>query len=91
MRKLILSLFIVSFFVSTGFAGAPVRGDSAPEFSLSAINGDKVSLADFKGKVVLVGMFHICAPCRNQALEFNKVRQQLQDKNLVILGIYSFL
>ena len=87
MRKLILSLFIVSFFVSTGFAGAPVRGDSAPEFSLSAINGDKVSLADFKGKVVLVGMFHICAPCRNQALEFNKVRQQLQDKNLVILGI----
>ena len=87
MRKLILSLFIVSFFVSPGFAGAPVRGDDAPEFSLSATNGDKVSLADLKGKVVLVGMFHICVPCRNQALEFNKVRQQLQDENLVILGI----
>ena len=87
MRKLILSLSIVCFFVSPGFAGAPVRGDNAPEFSLSSIKGDKVSLADFKGKVVLVGMFHICAPCRNQALEFNKVRQQLQDTNLVILGI----
>lgn len=87
MRKLILSLFIVCFFVSPGFAGAPVRGDSAPGFSLSSINGDRVSLEDLKGKVVLVGMFHICAPCRNQALEFNKVRQQLQDKNLVILGI----
>ena len=87
MRKLFLSLFIVCFFVSPGFAGAPVRGDDAPGFSLSAINGDKMSLADLKGKVVLVGMFHICAPCRNQALEFNKVRQQLQDKNLVILGI----
>jgi cytochrome c biogenesis protein CcmG/thiol:disulfide interchange protein DsbE len=87
MRKLILSLFIVCLFVSLGFAGAPVRGDDAPGFSLSSINGDKVSLADFKGKVVLVGMFHICAPCRNQALEFNKVRKQLQDKNLVILGI----
>jgi cytochrome c biogenesis protein CcmG/thiol:disulfide interchange protein DsbE len=87
MRILILGLFIVSFFVSPAFAGAPVRGDSAPDFSLMSTNGDKVSLADLKGKVVLVGMFHICAPCRNQALEFNKVRQQLENENLVILGI----
>ncbi len=87
MRKLILSLFIISFFVTPAFSGAPVKGDGAPDFSLSSINGDKVTLADLKGKVVLVGMFHICAPCRNQALEFNKVRQQIKDENLVILGI----
>jgi cytochrome c biogenesis protein CcmG/thiol:disulfide interchange protein DsbE len=87
MRKLFLSLFIVFFLLSPAFAGAPVKGDSAPGFSLTAISGEKLSLSDFKGKVVLVGMFHICAPCRNQALEFNKVRQQLKDENLVILGI----
>ena len=87
MRKLILSLFIICLFVSPGFAGAPSKGDTAPGFSLSTIKGEDMSLADFKGKVVLIGMFHICAPCRNQALEFNKVRQQLDNKDLVILGI----
>ena len=46
-----------------------------------------MALSDFKGKVVLIGMFHICVPCMNQAMEFNKVRDQLNEDQVVILGI----
>ena len=69
------------------FAGAPSPGDQAPEFSLKSMEGKEVALWNFKGKVVLIGMFHICVPCMNQAMEFNKVRKQFGEDKVVILGI----
>ena len=69
------------------FAGAPSPGDQAPEFSLKSMEGKEVALSNFKGKVVLIGMFHICVPCMNQAMEFNKVRKQFGEDKVVILGI----
>ncbi|QPJ66211.1 MAG: redoxin family protein [Candidatus Nitrohelix vancouverensis] len=68
-------------------AKSPVPGDSAPNFSLTSVDGKAVSLSQFQGKVVLVGMFHICVPCLKQAMEFNKVRSALPGDELVILGI----
>ena len=62
-------------------------GKLAPDFTLTSVTGEKVALSDLKGKVVLVGMFHICVPCMKQALEFNKVRDQLPPEKLTILGI----
>ena len=69
------------------FAGAPVPGDPAPDFSLKTLNGKQISLSELKGKVVLIGMFHICVPCMNQAMEFNKVRDQLDEDKVAIIGI----
>ena len=69
------------------FAGAPGPGDKAPGFSLKTLDGKQVSLSDLRGKVVLIGMFHICVPCMNQAMEFNKVRDQFDEKQLAIVGI----
>jgi len=76
-------------FLWAGFvhAGSPVPGDKAPGFTLKTITGETISLDSLKGKVVLVGMFHICVPCMNQAMEFNKVRAQIDSDKLVILGI----
>ena len=51
------------------------------------MDGKEVALSNFKGKVILIGMFHICVPCMNQAMEFNKVRKQLDEDKVVILGI----
>jgi len=51
------------------------------------MDGKEVALSNFKGKVVLIGMFHICVPCMNQAMEFNKVRKQFGEDKVVILGI----
>ena len=72
MRKLIPILLITVFFAHSAWAASPKAGDAAPDFSLNAIIGGKHTLNDLKGKVVLVGMFHICVPCMNQAMEFEK-------------------
>jgi cytochrome c biogenesis protein CcmG, thiol:disulfide interchange protein DsbE len=87
MRNILISLIILFLGVVPSFAGAPSPGDQAPEFSLKTMEGKQVALSDYKGRVVLVGMFHICVPCMNQAMEFNKVREQLSEEQVVILGI----
>ena len=68
-------------------AGAPKVGDKAPDFSVTSVTGEKLTLSSLKGKVVLMGMFHICVPCMNQALEFEKIRKQQGKDNLVIIGV----
>ena len=87
MRKTMFFLIISLLLASPVFAGAPVSGDKAPNFSLSSLDGEKFSLSALKGKVVLVGMFHICVPCMNQAMELNKVRAEIKSNKLVVLGI----
>ena len=82
-----LVIFLIFFLVQASHAKVPVAGDPAPDFSLTSVTGEKVILSDLKGKVVLIGMFHICVPCMKQALEFNKVRDQLSSEKLTILGI----
>lgn len=87
MRKFIPFILITIFLAHPTWAASPKAGDFAPDFSLNAITGGKHTLSDLKGKVVLVGMFHICVPCMNQAMEFEKVRKALSTDKLVILGI----
>ena len=87
MRKIFFLLVIMMLGSVHAFAGAVSPGEPAPEFSLTSMDGKKVALSDFKGKVVIIGMFHICVPCMNQAMEFNKVRNQLSDGQVVVLGI----
>ncbi|NIR53035.1 redoxin domain-containing protein, partial [candidate division KSB1 bacterium] len=41
------------------FAAVPRSGDKAPDFSLQSLDGKKYELSELKGKVVLIGMFHI--------------------------------
>ena len=86
-KTLILIFLSVLFLVQVSHAKVPVAGDPAPDFTLTSVTGEKIALSDLRGKVVLVGMFHICVPCMKQALEFNKVRDQLSSSKLIILGI----
>ncbi|MEC7641689.1 MAG: TlpA disulfide reductase family protein [Nitrospinota bacterium] len=71
-------------------AKAPDTGDKAPDFSLTTVQNETISLSGLKGKVVLMGMFHICVPCMHQAMEFEKVRQVLPTDKLAIIGINTF-
>ena len=89
MKKIIafIIILLVAVIPISALAAMPSAGDEAPDFSLKSMNGEQVSLSDFKGKVVLIGMFHICVPCMNQAMEFNKVRNQFDEDKVVILGI----
>ncbi len=87
MRKIAIILTCLFLLATHAWAGVPKKGDLAPDFSLTSVTGEKVSLSDLKGKVVLVGMFHICVPCMNQAMEFEKVKKSLNSDKLAVIGI----
>src|SRR5690348_9705454 len=64
MRKtLCLSTAVLCALVFTAMAGAEAKiGESAPDFSLTDQNGKTVSLADFKGKIVVLEWFNNDCP-----------------------------
>ncbi len=64
----------------------PMVGDRAPDFSLMSVRGEKLSLSQYKGSVVVLGLFHICDPCMNQATQMQKLINEGQTK-AVFLGV----
>ncbi|MBM4132880.1 MAG: TlpA family protein disulfide reductase [Nitrospira sp.] len=64
-------------------------GEKAPGFALTAIGGETVSLDSFKGKVVVLGLFHICEPCLMQGTNLQKVHEATQGKPVAVVGVNS--
>lgn len=54
--------------------------EKAPDFTLTNLNGKKVSLSDYKGKVVMVDFWATwCGPCKKSFPALKKVVQKYQD------------
>ena len=71
----------------TALAGSvPLAGNAAPEFTLTSVTGEVVSLSQYKGSVVVLGLFHICDPCMNQATQMQKLLNE-KKSTAVFLGI----
>lgn len=64
-------------------------GESAPNFTLSSITGDSLSLQSLKGRVVVLGLFHICDPCMMQGTNLQKVHEAMKGKNVAVVGVNS--
>ncbi|MCA9472142.1 MAG: TlpA family protein disulfide reductase [Nitrospira sp.] len=64
-------------------------GETAPTFSLTSLTDEPINLEAFRGKVVVLGLFHICEPCLIQGSNLQKVHEATQGKNVVVLGVNS--
>jgi cytochrome c biogenesis protein CcmG/thiol:disulfide interchange protein DsbE len=70
-------------------AGLFKLGEKAPSFTLTAITGETVGLDSYKGKVVVLGLFHICDPCMMQGTTLQKVSELMKGKEVAVLGVNS--
>jgi peroxiredoxin len=63
-------------------------GDRAPEFTLIDIQGRKVSLGDYRGKIVIVNFWGIsCVPCRQEIPDLCALQSRYGSKGLQVIGI----
>jgi peroxiredoxin len=72
-------------------AASVMISKSAPEFTLAALNGDTVSLADYRGKKTVVVSYWAswCGPCKVELPELREFYQRYHkaDANFEILAI----
>jgi thiol-disulfide isomerase/thioredoxin len=67
---------------------SPLKGKPAPDFTLQDLSGKKVSLADFKGKAVLINFWATwCGPCKVETPWLIELRNQYAAKGFEVLGI----
>jgi len=95
--SLILVLFFSLSFTAEGGQGDlfskikinPIKGDKkAPDFSLKDLNGHKVELKQFKGKIIFLNFWATwCGPCKEEMPSMEVLHKQFKEKNFVLLTI----
>ena len=62
----------------------------APDFTLTDLNGNIVTLSNLRGKKVFLNFWASwCEPCRNEMADIERLYQETKDTDLVILTINS--
>lgn len=70
------------------FRASPREGFLAPDFTLDTLDGGQVTLADLRGKVVVVNLWASwCPPCRAEMPAIERVYQTYQSRGVVVLGV----
>ncbi len=65
-----------------------VAGRPAPEFAVTTLSGERVTLDDYRGKVVLLNVWATwCAPCREEMPSMQRLYQDLAGKDFEILAV----
>ncbi|MFE7759823.1 TlpA family protein disulfide reductase [Streptomyces sp. NPDC057438] len=62
--------------------------DTAPDLSGKTIDGDRLDLSAYKGKIIVLNVWGSwCAPCRAEAPNLAKVSEDLADQGVQFVGI----
>ncbi len=64
------------------------KGEMAKDFTLPDLDGEKVTLSDLRGKVVLLNFWATwCPPCRKEMPSMESLHRKYGEKDLVILAV----
>jgi peroxiredoxin len=67
--------------------GQPQTGGFAPNFTLTTLTGKTVSLADYRGRRVLINSWASWCGCRNDLPKWQKFYEQHRTRNFEILSV----
>ncbi|SEA54563.1 Peroxiredoxin [Desulfuromusa kysingii] len=63
-------------------------GQVAPDLTLTNMQGEAVTLSQFKGKVVILNFWATwCPPCREEMPSMEQLHRDLESKGLVLLAV----
>lgn len=87
-----LIILLVCLFLSNCTGGekrsAVQIGDIAPPFVVEDVNGNKVSISDYEGKVLLLDFWATwCPPCKDAIPHLNNLQEEFQDEGFTVLGL----
>lgn len=69
-------------------AVAPLEGHRAPNFTLQDLDGNSVSLSDYRGQMVLLNFWATwCGFCVYEMPDLQRVYAQYRERGFVVLGI----
>ena len=69
-------------------ACAKAPQNAAPAFDLPGLDGQRVTLSQFKGRVVLVNFWATwCAPCREETPALVGLQERYRSRGLVVVGL----
>jgi len=83
----LLAAFVYVIFVSL-YERIVEVGDTAPDFSITADNGQTVTPRSFGGKLLVLNFWATwCAPCIEELPSLDQFQRQLADSGVVVLGV----
>ncbi|EDL63176.1 peroxiredoxin family protein [Bacillus sp. SG-1] len=70
-------------------SGGPGEGDAAPDFTLTTLSGEEVSLSDYKGKKVILNFWATwCPPCKAEMPHMQDYYEEYHEKaNVEMLAV----
>ena len=67
---------------------ATAASKPAPDFTLPDVNGENVTLSDFRGKTILLDFWASwCGPCRKLSPDLVKLHEQFNERNFTIVSV----
>jgi len=93
VKKVILLVILVSGLIIAGCSfgsesSVALTGKLAPDFHLQNLDGQSVSLSDFRGKTVLINFWTTwCPPCRYEMPFLQEIYDEWSDRGLMVLAV----
>jgi len=84
----LLGLLALSFFLMSCEKKGVEGPTQAPDFKLPDLDGRRIALSDFKGRVVLLNFWATwCPPCKGEVPELVALQSRYQSAGLDIIGV----